>query len=152
MKNENKNIPNKDFDAWNRLKKILDNKIIENNIFFKEREVWWVNIGVNIGKEIDGKNKLFERPILILTKINRHLFLGVPLTSKHKKYHSKIRYRNNNNFSFVSITQIRIFSSNRLIRKIGMIEKEDYLKTKIDFINLLIFNKKDPRYKPGGLF
>jgi mRNA interferase MazF len=136
---QNEYSQNKDFDGWNNLKKILDSNFIKNNTYFNDREVWWTNVGINISKEINGKNNLFERPVLILTKINKHLFLGIPLTTKfkNKKYHSKVKYLNNNKFSFASILQIRVFSSNRLIRKIGMIEKEDYLKTKIKVINLI---------------
>lgn len=37
----------KDFDSWNDIKKNLDGKA--KDMLFKEREVWWCNLGLNIG-------------------------------------------------------------------------------------------------------
>jgi mRNA interferase MazF len=73
---------NKDFDNWNELKKKLENN--EKPVFFKEREIWWTNLGLNVGNEQCGKGSRFVRPILILKKFNNHFFFGVPLSSKQK--------------------------------------------------------------------
>jgi hypothetical protein len=57
----------KDFDGWNNVKKKVDTHNT-SSLYFKEREIWWASTGVNIGSESDGKNELFERPVLILKK------------------------------------------------------------------------------------
>ncbi len=44
----------KDFNNWNSLKQELDKN--EKVLFFKEREVWWCSIGLNLGHEENGKN------------------------------------------------------------------------------------------------
>jgi mRNA interferase MazF len=49
---------------------------------FKERDIWWVSIGVNVGFEEDGKHEKFLRPVLILKKFNKELFLGIPNSDK----------------------------------------------------------------------
>ncbi len=49
---------------------------------FKEGEVWWCSIGINIGVEIYGKGKKFTRPVLIFKKFNEGSFLGIPLTTQ----------------------------------------------------------------------
>jgi mRNA interferase MazF len=62
---------------------------------FQEREVWWCNIGVNIGDEEDGKSEFFSRPVLIIHKFNKKVFWGIPLTAQVKdnpNYH-KIKFR-----------------------------------------------------------
>ncbi len=66
----------KDFENWNKLKQKLESR--KNIPTFKEREIWWCSIGVNIGCEEDGKNQLFNRPILIIRKFNNNMFLGAP--------------------------------------------------------------------------
>ncbi len=61
----------KDFDKWNEKKKKLDVRVIEETLFFKEAEVWWIHIGLNIGFETNGKGEEFTRPVLILKKYNK---------------------------------------------------------------------------------
>lgn len=39
----------KDFDGWNEKKKKIGEDVC--NIYFKEREIWWCSIGINIGYE-----------------------------------------------------------------------------------------------------
>ncbi len=46
----------KDFDSWNKLKQTLDNKKEEERLYFKDAEVRWVNLGINVGFEMDGKD------------------------------------------------------------------------------------------------
>lgn len=74
----------KNFDEWNIVKKKV-NEHDTKSLYFKEREIWWVAVGINIGSESDGKNELFERPVLIVKKLGSGVFLGVPVTSKAKE-------------------------------------------------------------------
>ena len=60
---------NKDFDTWNEEKKGLE-IVAPDTLIFHEREIWWSSIGLNVGDEEDGKNDLFERPVLVLRKFN----------------------------------------------------------------------------------
>lgn len=52
----------KDFEVWTKIKK--ESHLKENRILFKERDVWWCRLGVNIGDEEDGKGDSFLRPVL----------------------------------------------------------------------------------------
>ncbi len=60
----------KDFDRWNNQKKVIQ-QLNNQGILFSEREVWWCALGENIGDEENGKNELFERPVLIIRKCRR---------------------------------------------------------------------------------
>ncbi|HCY18007.1 MAG: 2,4-dihydroxyhept-2-ene-1,7-dioic acid aldolase [Candidatus Nomurabacteria bacterium GW2011_GWF2_35_12] len=114
----------KEYDNWNKLKKDLSTK--ESKIFFHEREVWYCSLGKNIGYEEDGKNELFERPILIVRKFNNDIFLAIPLTSSKKdnKYYHQYEFSGK---TFAGIlSQIRLLDSRRLSRKIGMIKESDF--------------------------
>ena len=114
----------KEYDDWNKLKKDLSTK--ESKIFFHEREVWYCSLGKNIGYEEDGKNELFERPILIVRKFNNDIFLAIPLTSSKKdnKYYHQYEFSGKTFAGMLS--QIRILDSRRLSRKIGMIKESDF--------------------------
>ncbi len=48
----------KNFCEWNKLKGYIE----ENNkpMLFREREIWWCSVGLNIGTEQDGKTEYFH--------------------------------------------------------------------------------------------
>jgi mRNA-degrading endonuclease toxin of MazEF toxin-antitoxin module len=126
----------KNFNDWNKRKQLIDEKNIPS-IFIKEREVWWTAVGVNIGSEIDGKNELFERPVLIIKKLHTTKFLGVPLTSQEKtgNYFVPVGYGSSSGVAV--LIDVRVFSSKRLLRKVGKISIEDSLRVKKELKALL---------------
>lgn len=74
----------KDFDRWNEVKKHVDLRRNTEQIYFKERDVWWCSLGINIGDEENGKGVISQRPILVLRKFNARIFLGIPMSTKLK--------------------------------------------------------------------
>jgi len=133
----------KNFDKWNNLKKLVDGKEISSEFNFHSGDVWWTTLGVNIGKEIDGKNETFERPTLILKVINKHTLYVLPLTSKDHftdKYHLKVDYEDNGS-GVVVFSQVRVISSSRLLRKLSRISKKDLVKVTQRFISLFTQNR-----------
>lgn len=118
----------KQFDVWNVLKQDIDCK--DKKIFFYEREVWWCSVGINIGVEINGKNVNFERPVLIVRKFNKHMFWGISLTSKEKTGPFFYKISHDHGISWAALTQMRVFSTKRMLRKIGMISASDFREIK----------------------
>ena len=114
----------KDFDSWNEQKKTHNTGSVD--IFFYEREVWWCAVGVNIGFEQDGKGDRFARPVLILKKYSKNVFVGVPLTTakRQTRYHYSFRFKDGASTALLS--QIRLFDSKRLLDKMGRIPEKDY--------------------------
>jgi len=117
----------KEFDQWNILKKKLASR--EGRIFFREGEIWWCCVGVNIGSEQDGKGNMYLRPVLIYRKINNHTFLGIPLTRTLREDITHIPFYFDYDFHSVILSQIRIFDTKRLFKIKGKIS--DYLFSKI---------------------
>ena len=116
----------KNYRKWVKLKIALNNKKSENNVYFREKQIWWCSLGENIGCEQDGKNKNFERPILILKKFNKNVLLMLPVTSSDKRgmYYYQFSY-NNKKYSII-LSQIKLISSKRLLRKIRRIDDGDF--------------------------
>jgi len=112
----------KDFDAWNGRKKECDKN--EINIYFYEREIWWSAIGVNVGFEQDGKGEQFSRPILIIRKFSKNVFLGVPLTTTKRegKYYHSFPFLDTTSTAILS--QVRLFDSKRLLVKMGKVSEK----------------------------
>lgn len=115
----------KDFDKWNELKKKLHTR--EERILFHEREIWWCSLGVNIGFEENGKNEMFERPVLVLRKFNKYVLWVLPLTRSRKEgdfyYHIA---QGNEDDSVVILSQIRLISSKRLLRRMRTIKENEF--------------------------
>ena len=122
----------KDFDIWNELKKKLNNK---NPIYVSEREIWFCSVGINIGSEQDGKHELFERPVLVLKKVTNNTFLGVPLTSNKKKGSWYVNIESTNSSAIIS--QIKLFDTRRLARKLKSISSEEFDKIKNELKNYI---------------
>lgn len=111
----------KNFDSWNAEKKKIE-KVGHNNLVFHEREIWWCSIGLNLGDEQDGKNELFERPVLILRKFNNKIAWILPMSTKEKSglyYH--LLEHDGQKFSVI-LSQLRLVSVKRFrrfVRKIS---------------------------------
>ena len=118
----------KNFRKWNNLKEKIEQNF--KHKLFHEKEIWWCSLGVNIGDEQDGKNENFERPVLILKKFNKNILWGIPLTSKNKngKYYYNFKYKKKN-FAVI-LSQLRLISSKRLLRRMRRIGRKDFYNVK----------------------
>jgi mRNA interferase MazF len=117
----------KNFEEWSALKSRLNDGAVPT---FKEREVWWCSVGVNIGYEIDGKNELFNRPVLILRKTSKETFFGLPLTSKEKSFPWGVPITLKQKTSFVAVGQLRFFDAKRLNELYGKASEGEFEKIK----------------------
>jgi mRNA interferase MazF len=123
----------KDFDKWNKKKQKIEERDIDNpKIMFCDRAIWWCSVGVNVGIEQDGKGENFERPILILRKFNKYIFLGIPLTTKKKNLNLPFYFKlkGAKRESIAVLSQIRLLSSKRLLREIEIIKPELFKQLK----------------------
>lgn len=126
---------NKDFATWNTQKQRIHNT--SHHPYCTEREIWWCSLGINIGVEVDGKNGKFERPSLILKYINKDMVLIVPLTTKEKSDKNHCPITTDGRTSFAKISQIKVISTKRLIRKIGTLNEGEFKKVKEQFLSFV---------------
>lgn len=116
----------KKFDEWNECKKQVNERPVR--VFFKPRDIWWCALGVNVGSEIDGKNDMFERPVLVIRRINNDLLLVAPLTTKIYKHPYRININISGGESQILLLQMRVISSKRLTRMLMTLSAMTYLK------------------------
>lgn len=119
------------FNQWNRIKQKIETK--NQTIFFREKEIYFMSIGKNIGHETYGKENLFLRPVLIYKKLTHTTFLGIPLTSKPKEgsYFFQFHYKKDQ-ISTAMLNQMRVFD----------IRRADYYSGKISIKTLENLEKK----------
>ena len=120
------------FVSWTKLKFRLH--ISPRRAYAKERQIWWVSLGQNIGAEINGKNEKFERPVLIIKKFNVDTFLVAPLSTRIKTGNYYFYFKGSSNQpNIINLAQLRTIDGRRFIRKIGRLDAEifEYLVKKL---------------------
>lgn len=112
----------KNFDLWNDSKKFINYKNIHK--LYSVREIWWCQLGVNIGYEQDGTGNGHERPVVILKGFSKYVCIVIPLTTSTKRnlYHISVGEVDNKK-AFAIISQIRLIDTKRLINKLGTLEE-----------------------------
>ncbi len=105
----------KDFITWCKKKQNVEARNIK---YPKRREIWWVDLGVNIGSEQDGVGYLFERPVLVLKTFANGTCLVAPMTKSNigNKFSAEVEYDEEK--TYVLLTQLRLISTKRLRRVI----------------------------------
>ena len=123
----------KDFTGWNTFKQGIDRDAPVPT--FKEREIWWCSVGINIGHEIDGKNHFYNRPVLVVRKFNTRIFWGVPLTTqvKDNPFYFQLAYKGHEKTErkrCVMLSHLRLYDSKRLHDKMGWLSPEEFRAVK----------------------
>ncbi|MBQ8984906.1 type II toxin-antitoxin system PemK/MazF family toxin [Candidatus Saccharibacteria bacterium] len=124
----------KDFDGWIELKKSMDS--LGKLPTIDEGDIWWCGVGENVGVEISGKSKRFSRPVMVIKKLSRFGFMGVPLTSQPKTGSWYVNFVFQSKTEAAAICQARVMSVSRLYGKIGRVPESDLEKVKIGFQQL----------------
>ena len=125
----------KKFSEWIGLKERLHG-VIKRPPLFKEGELWWCSVGENIGSEINGKSKLFSRPVIIYKKLSSNTFLAIPTTSLDKKGTWYVDFVLHETIETGILSQIRVIDYKRLSTKIGQLSPEDFKRVKVGFKKL----------------
>lgn len=87
-------------------------------------EIILVNLDPTIGSEIKK-----TRPCVIISpdEINRNLrtITIAPMTTKSRKYPTRIKIKHNNQIGLVVIDQIRTIDKERIIKKLGVLSEKE---------------------------
>ena len=142
---------------WSKTKLKIDAHSSWFPPFVKEGQIWWCQIGKNIGVEVNGRNKkdshkqVFFRPVLILKKYNKRQALVIPLTESNKLgiFYSNFSFQGK--ISTAILSQARTIDFKRLSAEngesIGEVSDLEYQKIMNNFINLMMNNTKKPQTK-----
>ncbi len=120
------------FNEWNKIKKETHAK--DFTLGVKPREIFGSKIGQNVGYEQNGKGKNFARPVIIVRRLTKDLFVGIPTTTTIRDdsdYFHSFNYLDRNKKELkvsALILQIKVFSIKRVMNKIGTMDKESFGK------------------------
>ena len=117
---------------WFKIKVLLWNK--QSKVIFKQRDIWWCSLGVNIGEEMFGKGEKFTRPVLIFRKFTSNSFLGLPITKQEKQGSWYVEITIHKDKRWIMLNQARVLDKKRLTNRVGVLDDSDFQKVKGRFI------------------
>lgn len=126
----------KNFDSWNKVKKKTDAS--SSKISLKEGEIRWCRFGLNIGNEAFGKGTAFKRPVLIVKKFSKEVFLGIPLTTKKHEGSWYFTLKSHTQESCVILNQARTLDRKRLEEKIMQIPSHQLHLIRLAYTKLIL--------------
>ena len=86
---------------------------------------------------MSGKGENFTRPVIVLKKLSRIAFFGVPTTTNIERRGTwYVHFKHKGVDEVAMLTQARIFSYKRLDRKMGRLDDGDFKKVKEAFVSL----------------
>jgi mRNA interferase MazF len=139
----------KRFLEWIGLKEKLHNGNYAPPLF-KEGEIWWCAVGENVGIEINGKGRVFSRPVFVYKKLSREGFLGIPLSTKSKAGTWYVEVTFQEKISVANLAQVRVFSVSRMFDKIGALDEKDSGKIKKRISPFIFLKFSLPRGRERG--
>lgn len=125
-------------DIWSKRKKKTENNFSVK--FFHPREIWFARLGENIGYEQNGKGNYFLRPVIVLKKFNKDIFLAIPLSTRLKTSKYYFPVLSGNKKAVAILSQIRLIDKKRLQNKVGVISENEFLKIKKAISEIIISN------------
>lgn len=134
---------------WCKVTIFLSGK--DKRILFKEGEIWWCSIGMNVGVEVYGKGRKFERPVLILKKFDNNFFFGVPITSQIKRgdWYAPVHFADKGVAAVLS--QARTFDARRLNERMGELPDNHFREIKRSFSRLVETSENDEPADTAGV-
>ncbi len=118
------------FNKWCEVKKKI-NFWEKQKFYVKQREIWYANIWMNIWYETFWKWNDFIRPILVIKRVWT-MFLVVPMTTKWVENYFKYKLSDTYFWkkSFLLMTQWKFIDYKRFLRKIKVVDKQEFNKIK----------------------
>ena len=132
----------KRFLEWIGLKERLHNKLPQAP-HVSEGDIWWASVGENVGSEINGKSRLFSRPVVIYRKLSHGFYLVIPVTSQARTGNWYVPFRQGGKADTACLHQTRAIDYRRLSSRLGELDDEDFRRI-IEGFYKLYFHKKIP--------
>jgi mRNA-degrading endonuclease toxin of MazEF toxin-antitoxin module len=125
-------ILEQDHDWWSQIKQRIS--LRDADVLFKQGEIWWWSLGLNLGKEIYGKSMKFTRPVLVFRKFTHDSFMGLPLTTQEKVGTWYVETSLQGVKRWAMLNQARSLDSKRLTKRIGELDDKQFAEVKRRFI------------------
>ncbi len=125
----------KRFFEWIGIKEKL-HSIIHKPPYVSGGEIWWASLGENIGSEINGKNRQFSRPVIILRKLSNGFYIVIPLTTQIHYGTWYVNFKQKGVEMSACLHQVRSIDYRRVVSYVGQLDDDDFARVKEGFLKL----------------
>jgi UDP-N-acetylglucosamine 1-carboxyvinyltransferase len=125
----------KRFLEWLGLKEKL-HSVYRKPPLVSEGDIWWTSMGENIGREINGKNEKFSRPVLIFKKLSKELYVVIPFTSQQHTGSWYVPYKFGKKNMYACLHQVRSIDYRRFYTRLTQMGSEDFYQVQKGFASL----------------
>ena len=125
----------KKFPEWIMLKESLHGAAHKPPLV-SEREIWWASVGENVGSEVNGKSKLFSRPVIIFKKLAHGFYFVIPTTTQERQGSWYVGFRQQGKDMIACLHQARAIDYRRLSSRLGRIDSNDFTRIQEGFWDL----------------
>lgn len=125
-------IHEKLIQEWCTLKIALWNN--QSKVVFKQGDIWWCSLGMNLGEEMFGRGPKFRRPVLIFRKFTGNSFMGLPITRQERQGSWYVEITIHGEKRWIVLNQARILDKKRLTNRIGELDSADFKKVREKFL------------------
>lgn len=101
-------------------------------------DIWWASLGENVGSEVNGKSKLFSRPVIILKKLSHGFYFVIPTTTQVREGSWYVKFRQHERDMAACLHQARAIDYRRLSSKLGTLDDTDFSRVKDGFHSLYL--------------
>lgn len=122
----------KDFGGSIQLKERLHEKEHRPPLV-SQGDIWWASVGENVGSEINGKSRLFSRPVIVLKKLSHGFYFVVPTTTQNCEGSWYVPFRQQEKAMVACLHQARAVDYRRLSTKLGTLDDADFERVRTGF-------------------
>ncbi|MFA5855304.1 MAG: type II toxin-antitoxin system PemK/MazF family toxin [Candidatus Gracilibacteria bacterium] len=90
----------------------------------------WISFGENVGREINGKSRLFTRPAIILKKLVHGFYFVIPTSTQIQTGSWYVNFKQNNVEMVACLHQARSIDHRRFFSRLGELDEKDFLRVK----------------------
>ncbi len=127
----------KDFAGWIRLKERL-HRTEHRPPLVSQGDIWWASVGENVGSEINGKSRLFSRPVIVLKKLSHGFYFVIPTTTQDREGTWYVPFRQQEKAMVACLHQSRTIDFRRLSTKLGTLDDADFERVRAGFGTLYL--------------
>jgi mRNA-degrading endonuclease toxin of MazEF toxin-antitoxin module len=83
-------------------------------------DIWWASVGQDVGSEINGKSRLFSRPVIIFKELAHGFYFVIPTSPRSGRWY--VPFRQPDRKMIASLHQARAIDHRRLSTKLGQLD------------------------------
>lgn len=131
----NMNKCQKPYSQWAKFQPEIESRTYPSNL--KAGSIFWINQGINIGSEQNGKGLRFTRPALLIKQVSNRLAIVTPISSQTRQHQYRFKIIVNGKPRSVLLDQFKVIDLKRIEGFIDEIPPSTLQQIRLALANLI---------------